>query len=122
MLPSILGAEIAKRAAGHGADPLTSVAMHLFPELIRPDLIPEPQPAPIVEGMTISGFGTATFEGVELVMPFEVEQIAPNGVFLGDPRLCSAETGAALVERLTEVGARLAIHVAGLRGAAFQSK
>ena len=116
MLPSILGPDVAKRAAGHGADPLTSVAMHLFPELIRTDLIPEPNPAAVVHGLTVSGFGTATFEGVELAIPLEVEQIAPNGVFLGDPRLCSAETGAALVERLTETGARLAAHVAGIAG------
>ena len=65
--------------------------------------------------MTVSGFGTATFAGVELAVPFEVEEIAPNGVFSGDPGLSSQETGAALVERLTEVGARVAIHVAALR-------
>ncbi len=115
MLPSILGPDVARRAAGHGADPLTSVAMHLFPELVRTDLVPGPTPAPAVEGMIVSGFGTATFEGVELNVPFEVEQIAPNGVFSGDPRLSSPETGAQLVERLTVIGARLAIQVAALR-------
>jgi creatinine amidohydrolase len=113
MLPSILGADVAKRAAGHGADPLTSVAMHLFPDLIRHDLIPAAAPAPTLHGMTVSGFGTATFEGVELAVPFEVDQIAPNGVFLGDPGLSAATTGAALVDRLADVGAKLAAHVAG---------
>ena len=114
LLPAILGPEVAKRAAGHGADPLTSVAMHLFPELMRPDLVPDPAPAPVVGGYAVSGFGTATFGGAEVGLPLEVEQIAPNGVFVGDPRLCSAETGRAVVERLAEIGARLAAHVAGM--------
>jgi creatinine amidohydrolase len=111
LLPGILGAERARQASGHGADPLTSVAMHLFPDLIRPDLIPPPAPPPPFLGLKISGFGTADFEGAELALPLEVAEIAPNGVWNGDPRLCSAETGAALVARLAEIGARLAARV-----------
>jgi creatinine amidohydrolase len=113
LLPGILGAETAKRASGHGADPLTSVAMALFPDLIRSDLIPGPTTPGIVRGMTVSGFGTASFEGAEIAVPIELEDTAPNGVWGGDPRLSSAETGAALVEKLTVIGARLAAHVAG---------
>ena len=30
--------------AGHGADPVTSTAMHLFPELVRRDLVPDGKP------------------------------------------------------------------------------
>ena len=112
MLPSILGVDVAKRAAGHGADPLTSVAMHLFPDLIRSDLIPGPTPAAVVQGLTVSGFGTATFDGIEVSVPLEIDQVAPSGVFLADPRLCMAETGAALVDRLFDIGAKLAVHVA----------
>ena len=118
LLPGILGADRAKRASGHGADPLTSVAMHLFPGLVRPDLVPEPSLPGTVRGLQVSGFGTASFEGVELAVPLEVADTAPNGVFGGDPRLSSAETGAALVERLTTIGARLAAHVAGWEHAA----
>jgi creatinine amidohydrolase len=113
LLPGILGAETAKRASGHGADPLTSVAMSLFPELVRPDLIPAPLPVPEIKGMTVTGFGTASFEGAEIAVPLEVESFAPNGVWGADPRIASAETGAALVEKLTEIGAGLAKHVAG---------
>jgi creatinine amidohydrolase len=113
LLPAILGADAAKRASGHGADPLTSVAMHLFPDLIRPDLVPASAPPPEFRGMRISGFGTVDFEGAEIAVPLEVAQIAPNGVWQGDPRLCSATTGAALVERLADIGARLAARVAG---------
>ncbi|WP_428486211.1 creatininase family protein [Rhodopila sp.] len=113
MLPAILGADVARRASGHGADPLTSVAMHLFPDLIRRDLIPAAAPPPDFRGMPVSGFGTVDFEGVEVAVPLEVAQIAPNGVWQGDPRLCSPETGAALVDRLAAIGARLATRVAG---------
>jgi creatinine amidohydrolase len=112
LLPGIVGAELAKRASGHGADPLTSVAMSLFPDLMRPDLVPEPLPVPSVNGMAITGFGTANFAGAEIAVPLEVESFAPNGVWGGDPRLSSSETGAALIEKLTVIGASLAQQVA----------
>ncbi len=113
LLPGILGAEKAKAAAGHGADPLTSVAMHLFPQLMRPDLTPEPTPLQQVMGMPAVSFGVARFEGAEIAVPVEYDAIAPDGVRGGDPRLCSAETGAAMVEGLTEVAARFVVHYAG---------
>jgi creatinine amidohydrolase len=112
LLPAILGPDVARRASGHGADPLTSVAMHLFPDLIRHDMIPPAEAPPSFRGLPISGFGTVDFEGAEIAVPLEVEQIAPNGVFRGDPRLSSADTGVALVEKLADIGARLAARVA----------
>jgi creatinine amidohydrolase len=112
LLPGILGEEVARRAAGHGADPLTSVAMHLFPALMRPDLVPDPLPMQEVLGMKATAFGVARFEGAEIAIPVEYHEIAPDGVRSGDPRLCSATTGAALVEQLTELGARFVAHYA----------
>ncbi len=111
LLPSILGAETAQKAAGHGADPLTSVAMHLFAQLMRPDLVPEPAPTETVIGLATATFGQARFEGVNVGVPVEYDAVAANGV-RGDARLCSAKTGAALVERLTEIGARFVLHYA----------
>ena len=110
LLPGILGAETAKRAAGHGADPLTSVAMHLFPGLMRPDLVPDPSPLREVRGLEAVSFGNVRFEGAEVQLPVEYDEIAPNAVRSGDPRLCSAATGAALVEKLTELGAGFIRH------------
>lgn len=110
-LGEILGPDAGKRAAGHGADPLTSVAMHLFPQLIRPDMIPPPPVAPHAMGLTVSGLGTVRFEGADMAVPLELDEMAPNGVWQGDPSLCSAATGAALVEKLTELGARFVAHV-----------
>ncbi len=112
LLPGILGAEKSKQAAGHGADPLTSVAMHLFPQLMRPDLTPDPMPLQQVMGMPAVSFGVARFEGAEIAVPVEYDAIAPDGVRGGDPRLCSAETGAKMVEQLTELGARFVQHYA----------
>lgn len=109
-LPSILGEDTARRASGHGADPLASIAMHLFPLLVRKDLIPDPSPPARVLGLPVSGFGTVGFEGVDIQVPVEIDELAPKAVLGGDPRLCSPETGAALVERLTEVGARFVRH------------
>jgi creatinine amidohydrolase len=111
LLADIVGPETAQRAAGHGADPLTSIAMHLFPALMRPDLVPEPGPRPVVHGMTVSGFGSVDFAGAEIALPLEIAHIAPNGVW-ADPHLASAATGAALVARLSDIGARLVAHVA----------
>ncbi len=112
-LPGILGAETATKAAGHGADPLTSVAMHLFPELIRADMVPPPPVAPTVMGSPVINFGAIRFAGAEIAVPVELDEIAPNGVWSGNPALCSADTGAKLVEKLVEVGVKLAAHVAG---------
>ena len=34
-LPALIGAEKAKASSGHGGDPLTSVGLHFYPDLIR---------------------------------------------------------------------------------------
>ena len=115
LLPEIVGAEKAAAVAGHGADPLTSLGLHLFPELIRRDLIPAGQPLkrdPVLE-LPFTGLGTASFEGAEVAMPNEYDEVYNLGVAKGDPKLCSAETGAALTEKLTEICARFAAHFAG---------
>ena len=115
LLPGILGADRAAAAAGHGADPLTSIGLHLFPELIRTDLIPDAQPLkhdPQL-GLPFTGLGTASFEGHEVAMPNGYDDIFNLGVAQGDPRLCSAETGAALTEQLSGICARFIVHFAG---------
>jgi creatinine amidohydrolase len=109
LLPGLLGPEQAARSAGHGADPLASVAMHLFPEMIRADLIPEVSAVRRrVAGLEITGFGTARFNGIEIGLPVELA----DDVVTGDARLCSAETGAAITARLVEAGVDLIAHLA----------
>jgi creatinine amidohydrolase len=103
---------MAERTAGHGADVLSSLAMHLFPDWVRWDMIPGPSTLPEVMGLPVTGLATVNFDGCMISVPLEVAELAPNGVSAGDPRLCSAETGAALTEKLTEVVARFVRHFA----------
>jgi creatinine amidohydrolase len=114
LLPGIVGAAKAAAVSGHGADPLTSLGLHLFPELIRPERMPEAQPLKRVPGLDIpfTGLGTASFEGAEIGVPHEYDEVYTAGVAKGDPRLSSAETGAALTEQLTEIVARFVKHLA----------
>ncbi len=109
LLPELLGAERAQLSTGHGADPLASVAMHLFPELVRHDLVPSAPAAPRqVGGLDVVGFGTARLGGIEIGVPVEIGHSAVTG----DARLCSAETGAAITARLVEAGSALVVHLA----------
>lgn len=114
LLPKILGAEKAARASGHGADPLTSIGLHLFADLMRRDLIPDAMPLKSDKtlGLPFTAVGAASFEGAEVQMPHEYDEVYTSGVGQGDPRLCSAETGAALTEQLTEICARFIKHYA----------
>jgi creatinine amidohydrolase len=112
LLPGIVGAETAARSSGHGADPLTSIVSHLFPQWMRPDFTPAPHDAPDIYGMPVTGFGTAQFEGAEIDLPIELSEITPDAVFGADARACSADTGSHLVEALAELGARFVRHYA----------
>lgn len=107
-----LGDDVARRSFGHGADPMTSVNLYLFPDCARPDLI-EPTPAPgEVMGLEVSGFGTVRYGGVDIHMPLEMDEIGPNGVWNADPALACRETGERLVEDLVELGAGFVRHYA----------
>jgi creatinine amidohydrolase len=112
LLVDVVGEEKARQTSGHGADVLTSLAMHFFPERVRQDLIPGPSDRPKVMGLPVTGLATVGFEGVNISVPLEIAELAPNGVAAGDPRLCSPETGAALAEKLIEFGARFVRHYA----------
>jgi creatinine amidohydrolase len=115
LMPGIVGAETSAKVSGHGADPLTSIGLHLFPELMRSDLMPQAKPLkrdPKLD-LPFTGLGTASFEGAEVGMPNQYDEVYSLGVGKGDPKLCSAETGAALTEKLTEICARFIAHFAG---------
>ena len=112
LMPKIVGAEKSAKVSGHGADPLTSIGLHLFPNLMRPDLIPNAKPLKndTALGLPFTALGAASFDGHEVAMPQEYDEVYNAGVGRGDPRLCSAETGAALTEQLTEICARFIKH------------
>ena len=108
LLVKTLGAEAAAKVSGHGADPLTSIGLHLFPDLIRRDMIPEGKPLKREKHLDLpfTALGLLSFEGHEVGVPHEYDETYNLGVAKGDPRLCSAETGAKLVEQLVDIGAR----------------
>lgn len=112
LLPAVVGPEIAARSFGHGADPLTSIVMHLMPDLHRADLVAAPHVPRDILGLPMASFVTVGFEGAEIHVPVEYHASVPDGVWHGDPRLASAETGRAVTERLVEIGALFAVHYA----------
>ncbi len=113
LLPA-LGAD--PRAAGHGGDPVLSVALHLFPEACRPDLLAPRAPAGTLLGLPVTGFGTVALpDGTEIAMPTVIEEIAPGGVAAPDPRGCSAELGGQIAARLAGAGAALLRHMEEFR-------
>jgi creatinine amidohydrolase len=114
LMPGLIGADLATQVAGHGADPLTSLGLHLLPEILRPDLIPAATPLkrdPELE-LAFTGLGTASFEGAEVGMPHEYDAVYTAGVAKGDPRLSSAETGRVLSEKLVDITSRFIAHFA----------
>ena len=113
-MPRLLGAEKAKAVAGHGADPVTSTAMHLFPELVRRDLVPDGKPLKRCAELDIpfTALGSGSFDGAEVGLPHEYEAIYNDGVAGGDPRLSSAETGRTLTDYLVDVCSRFVSHYA----------
>jgi creatinine amidohydrolase len=114
LMPGLIGADLAAKVAGHGADPLTSLGLHLVPEILRPDLIPAATPLkrdPELD-LAFTGLGTANFEGAEVGMPHEYDAVYTAGVAKGDPRLSSAETGRVLSEKLVEITSRFIAHFA----------
>ncbi|WP_255029899.1 creatininase family protein [Acetobacter persici] len=110
-LPQIVGAERAAQSGGHGANPLTSIGMHLLPDLVREDRIPEHKTDKTAWGLKVSDFGTLDLDGALISVPLEGDCTASEGVGRGNPQLCSAETGARLTEKLVETGVRLVEHV-----------
>ena len=106
-LPGLIGADKAKASSGHGGDPLTSVGLYFYPDLIRADLI---RPAPTgsqVKGMKVDGFSSIVYDGAKIQVPIEAMEATETGAYGCDPTLCSVETGTALVHRLAAIGAGL---------------
>ncbi|PEQ14085.1 hypothetical protein B2G71_00190 [Novosphingobium sp. PC22D] len=110
MLPDILGPEEAASRAGHGADPLGSVGLHLMPELIDRSLMPDPRPihADPILGLPSVNLGRVRVKDVEVTLWTDYAEIYNEGTSGGDPRRCDARTGAAITDRLVETVVELA--------------
>ncbi|GAB5374701.1 MAG: creatininase family protein [Acuticoccus sp.] len=107
---ALYGADLPK-AKGHGADPLTSVYMHLRPELMRPDLQEAPGEFGTMLDLPTVGLGAVRFEGVDVSLAVDVTDRCDNGIAGGDPAVASAERGAAIVAHLVGLCTRFVAHL-----------
>ncbi len=107
LLKEILGPETAAKSSGHGGDPLTSIGLHHYPDILRPDLMCPPATSGSVRGVDIGGFGAIKYDGAKIQAPVLAAETAPDGIWMGDPQFSSAETGRQLTERLCKIGAGL---------------
>jgi creatinine amidohydrolase len=90
---------------GHGSDPMSSIALHLFPGDARPDLVEDGAASPTFAGLPIQGMSGLQLDGIAFQWYCNTEELSDNGV-LGDPRLASAEVGRRCVERMVDLGSR----------------
>jgi creatinine amidohydrolase len=105
-----LHGENAGSARGHGADPLTSLTMHLTPDLIRADRIAAADRRTAFGLPTQGQFAGVTFDGAPVDLPLDVTDVAAEGVGSGDARHATAEIGAELFEWTTDHVARFLRH------------
>lgn len=99
----------AGRARGHGGDPITSVALHLCPDLLRPDLV-RPAGSSSALGLPTMGVSGVSFEGLSVQLPLQVTEINEDGMLGGDPTLSTAEIGAAITRHIVGFSARFIEH------------
>jgi len=83
----------AAAARGHGADPVTSVMMHLAPELVD---LAQARPAarkPVFGLPSDPHFASARFGSVSVDLPLDATEVADDGIGSGDPALSNAAAG-----------------------------
>lgn len=102
----------AGKVQGHGADPMTSVYLHLHPELCRPDLAEKPNPGRTLLGMATGGLASVKFEGTEVNVPIDVTDHCDNGIVSGDPAFSSAAAGKLFADHIVATTVALVQHLA----------
>lgn len=106
ILRQVVGPERVGDHLGHGADPLTSIVMHLFPSLVDVNAIKVPLSPNTVWGLPMKSFTNLAFEELDVQFPVDYHTLTPSGVWGGDPRLSSADLGAEVTRRLVASIAR----------------
>lgn len=103
--------EDAGRVRGHGGEPMTSVYMHLFPELIRGAAMRAPAPRGSVFGLPIGSVSGSRFDGLPVQIPLDCTEVDPAGMLGGLASLASAERGKAICDHIVGHTARLMRHL-----------
>ena len=90
------------KAFGHGGDPLTSVYLYLFPELMRMELIePEPQKKTFL-GLPTVALNAVNFRGVDVNVALDITDRCDNGIAGGDPTRSSAAIGQKITDYIVD--------------------
>lgn len=103
--------ENAGRVRGHGGEPMTSVYMHLFPELVDGEAVRAPAPRGSVFGLPIGGVSASRFNGLPLQIPLDCTEVDPAGMLGGLASLASAEKGRAICDHIVDHTAQLMRHL-----------
>lgn len=90
---------------GHGADPIMSLNLHLFPDDVRQDLV-EPKIKKQFQGLTALSYSQVGFGDRMFYLPMEYDELSPNGV-RGDADIASAEIGAKIWNEFLVIGTEI---------------
>jgi creatinine amidohydrolase len=94
--------ENAARARGHGADPVSSAYLHLYPELYRADLAARSSGGGTLLGFATTSLQTIVVDGLEVNAPIDITDHAATGIVAGDAALASAEAGKLFADYIVE--------------------
>lgn len=107
-----LHGDLVATARGHGGEPLTSIYLHLFPDLMRMDLA-RPSARSEAFGLPTGGVNNIRFEGMGVNVPLNCHEVNADGMLGGDPLLASAENGKRMVDHLVGFCSRFVEHMRG---------
>jgi creatinine amidohydrolase len=86
---------------GHGGEPVGSMMTYLRPELVEVERAEEWGTRPFLEQST-AGLGGITFQGHQVMLAVNMEDVTPPSGSLSDPRLASRERGERLITHAIE--------------------
>ena len=103
MLARDLGADIFDnpKAIGHGAEPGTSLMMHIVPHGMRMDLVEEARKTTEFAGLDPRLPLAVAHENSQVNVYLDLHELTPNGA-MANPDGVSAEKGAAVMERIVD--------------------
>lgn len=94
---------------GHGGDPVTSSYLHLFPDLVRMDLVQPSVRAPAF-GLPTIGPAGVRFEGATVQLPLDCTEVNADGMLGGDATRASAAAGERIVDEIVGTCTRFVRH------------
>ena len=110
-LTAIYGAAL-PGSQGHGGDPITSMFLHFFPDLLRMDLLIPPRRFRQAFGLQTRSISSVEFDGMAVPMPLDMALMSETGNLSGDGGKATAEIGAASAARIVERAAGFVRHFA----------